>query len=127
VSLFDISKNNCMQKKKSIFEINSDLSIAGKLILPSMSNGFFFVAAVRNKRGIFQFKDGLYPIADNFTLLKVHPDDIDQYCLAAKFDSSKLVLSESDCNLDNATVCRMWKNDVSNCSNSSSFAQMVSY
>ena len=118
-----------MQKKKSIFEINSDLSIAGKLILPSMSNGFFFVAAVRNKRGIFEFKDGLYPIADNFTLLKVHPDDIDQYCLAAKFDSSKLVLSmsESDCNLDNATVCRMWKNDVSNCSNSSSFVQMVSY
>jgi hypothetical protein len=116
-------------KEEIFFKINSDISIAGKLILPSMSNGFFFVAAVRNKRGIFEFKDGLYPIADNFTLLKIQPDDIDQYCLAAKFDSSKLVLSmsESDCNLDNATVCRMWKNDVSNCSNSSSFLQMVSY
>jgi hypothetical protein len=116
-----------MEKRKDYFYISYYFSIAGKLVLPSASNGFFFVSAVRNEDGDFEFKDGLDPIALNFTLLKVQPDDISQYCLAAKFDSSQLffALSESDCNSDNGTVCRMWKNDVPNCSNSSTFVQRV--
>ena len=86
--------------------------------MPSGFQNNFFLSAVRNEDGDFEFKDGLEPIATNFTLLKVQADTESNYCLTAKFDSTvgSLKLFESDCSQNNGTICRMWKNENQDCS-----------
>jgi hypothetical protein len=106
---------------------NKSLHFLGKLSLPVGNSSYFFLSAQRNEDGEFEFKDGLDPIALNFNLLKMQPDEMSQYCLAAKFEplTSVFKLFESDCNLDNRTVCRMWKNEMPDCSLATKFAKKV--
>jgi len=58
-------------------------------------------------------KDGIDSIEVAFKSLKLEADNESEYCVSAKFDKTLdyLKLYESDCNLDNATVCRMWKHE----------------
>ena len=94
------------------------------------SGGYFFLYALRNEDGEYEFVDGLDPIAWNFTQLTMMPDTMTYYCLVAKYDPSlaTLKLYESDCNVDNGTVCRMWKNDAPNCTaGTNSFVQRVRF
>ena len=95
--------------------------------MPAGAGNYFFLSAMRNEDGEFEFKDGLDPISISFSLLKMQPDEMSQYCLAAKFEpaTNALKLFESDCNLDNGTVCRMWKNDVPDCSIATTFVKKV--
>ncbi len=95
------------------------MAFLGKLAMPSESKHFFFLSAVRNEDGEFEFKDGLEAIDLAFNSLKfANGDDESEYCVSAKFDwnSSFLTLHESNCNLDNVTICRMWKNEEQDCS-----------
>ena len=86
-------------------------------MLPPESGGNFFLYALRNEVGLYEFVDGLNPIAWNFTQLTMMPDTMTYYCLVAKYDptATTLKLYESDCNIANGTVCRMWKIDAPNC------------
>jgi hypothetical protein len=104
----------CKDKKINIFLI---IAFSGKLTLPPDSKDFFFLYAVRNEDGDFEFKDGLEAIEVAFNSLKLAADDESEYCVSAKFDKTLdyLKLYESDCNRDNATVCRMWKNEQQDC------------
>jgi hypothetical protein len=95
-----------------------NLKNPGKMSLPAEAKGFFFLHALRNEDGDFEFKDAARAMADEFTLLKIQPDSETEYCVAAKFDSSSNLLSvyESNCNTANGTVCRMSKNENQDCS-----------
>ena len=86
--------------------------------MPSGSNGFFLLHALRNEDGDFEFKDGTQAIAEDFTILKVQPDDESEYCAAAQFISASTTMAiyQSNCNTANATVCRTWKNQQQDCS-----------
>jgi hypothetical protein len=100
------------------------------LVLPPESGSYFFLYALRNEDGEYEFVDGLDPISWNFTQLTMMQDTMTYYCLVAKYDSSAatLKLFESDCNADNGTVCRMWKNDAPNCTaGSNNYVQKVSF
>jgi hypothetical protein len=85
--------------------------------LPPESGSFFFLNALRNEIGLYEFIDGVDPIAWNFTQLTMMPDTKTYYCLVAKYDptATTLKLYESDCNINNGTVCRMWKAVQPNC------------
>ena len=85
--------------------------------MPSDSNDFFFLSAVRNEDGDFEFKDGLEAIEVAFNSLKLEADDESEYCVSAKYDKNLdyLKLYESNCNRDNATICRMWKHEDQDC------------
>lgn len=93
--------------------------LIGNLTLPAGSNNQFFVSAVRNEDGDYEFLDGTQPIETAFTSLVIKADTETDYCLTAKYDTSStsvLNLYESDCEAYAAIVCRMWKNEVQNCS-----------
>ena len=86
--------------------------------MPPTANNLFFLSAVRNEDGDFEFKDGSKPIETSFTSLKIVTDKEAEFCVTAKFDpasASSLSLYESNCNINSGIVCRMWKNVASNC------------
>ena len=117
--------DNAGEKMFQFFKIFS-----GNLVLPQESGGYFFLYAFRNEVGEYEFVDGLDPIALNFTQLTMMPDTMTYYCLVAKYDPSAatLKLYESDCNVDDGTVCRMWKIDAPNCTaGTNSFVQRVRF